>query len=337
MKVNRAKLLSRLKLASRGLSMTGMVEHSDCFLFHEGKVTTFSGEVCVQVKDLCGLDGSVSSKELLSLIERFPDDELEVTQEKGGEIQLKAKRRSAGIVCQRKASLDPSEVPKPKDWFEAPESLSGDLESAAKVCGRDETLGATTCVRIQAKRVEACDNFRGIRIDRDTGVKGEVFISSRNVEALKDLRPEKVALDKGWIHFRVVGGIISLRTREFDEYPDLTPLLEESGDIISLPNDLISGIDRAVVTTEVESYATRVSVAIKPGEATVSSSSGKGWYEETFSVTYEGPPMDFTAHPDSLAQILGHSFSLRVDAGRLVAHCKPVSFVVAIEARPDDA
>lgn len=331
MEVNRRDFLKGLKLAKVGQSTKGLVDQADCFVFHDGWLTTFNGEIRVLVEDPCGLEGAVSAAELLKLVDKFPDDVIDISQGDDGELRIKSgKQRRAGVKCCREISLDTSVIGNATDWVSVPKTLAADLEAAARVCGSDPTLGSTTCVRILSDRVEACDNFRAIRILRDTGIKDEIFIAANNLTALKGREFDKVCSQDGWCHFNVSGGVISLRGRSFSTFTNTDEMMEIEGDEVLFPKELRKGVERAQVTTDQVSLSTRVAVRIKKDKASITSRSGMGWYEEDFKLNYTGPDLQFEAHPESLLQILDQTFCLQVGSGRLIGRDDRVTFVIAV-------
>ncbi|KKK61366.1 hypothetical protein LCGC14_3015070, partial [marine sediment metagenome] len=94
MKVERQKMLERLKLVSLGISTKGVIAQSDCFIFSGDRVFAFNDEIMVRAKIPGDFDGAVSASELISLLEKFPDDEIEMIQDKErGQLCLKGVKR----------------------------------------------------------------------------------------------------------------------------------------------------------------------------------------------------------------------------------------------------
>lgn len=343
MLVNRKKLLESLRLASRGLSSSGLVDQGDDFLFRDGRITCFDGEVRVQSVDPCGLEVVVPSTELMKLISRFSAEEIEVSLNDNSELNLSSKgrkaRATAGISCRSAVRTAADEIPKVTDWTPATEKLAEKLKSASQVCGHDITMGVTMCVRILPDRIEACDQHRAIRIMGDTGFAAEILLAAHTLSAIKGTPIISIANAPGWCHFLVQGGMVTLRTREFAKYPDLDELLSATGPDVQFPKELSEAIHRAQVTTDQPlavagdtSFVSRVRVELKPGEGELTSRSGQGWYKETFDLDYDGPVLSFDCHPESLLQILGHSYEIQVTGPTLVARSDDTTMIIAVNA-----
>ena len=68
-------------------------------------------------------------------------------------------------------------------------------------------------------------------------------------------------------------------------------------------------------------YTNRVTVTFTKDAASIATGSSRGWYS--------GPGIAFGAHPDSLTQILDHSFALRFDKSKLIAQHDQTTMVIA--------
>jgi len=335
--VDRKEFAKTMKLAARGLSAkSGMVEGSDLFSFDGSKITTFNGVVRVQMKCDVDLRGSIPSIELMALVNRFTTDTIDVSmQPTGHEILVVGAGGRAGITCGSPLLPDTSQIPSPGKWFVPSDQFVADLSAASKVCGQDDSMGVTVCVRILPDRIEACDNYRVIRIVRPTGLPEEFYLQASSVAALEGLKVLKVNVSNGWMHVRVEDGMLSLRGRVFAEYPNLDPFIAIDGDEIHLPKELAEGITRSQVFTEKHSnsaqmkYVTRVNIRLTQGIAKISTGSSRGWFEEDLKLDYKGPDLAFDAHPDSLLQILDHSFAVRFERGKLVAKTDDTCMVIS--------
>jgi len=335
MKIDRKQFSGLLKVASKGLSTRTLVPGADMFVFAGGKITTFNGEVRVQVKDSIGLTAIVPSVELLNLVNRFSTDEIDVVMNKEkSEVRIKGASARAGITCD--AVIDAtSEIPAPGKWFKPSKNFAQHLLAASKVCGHDDTMGVTMCVRILPNRIEACDNYRAVRHDGATGVAEEFYLQASSIAALEGLAITKLSIQDGWMHARFDGGMISLRGRVFAEYPSLDDLFSIEGKEIFFPKELAGGITRSQVFTDKQTSAgqlkhiTRVNVTISTNCAKISTGSSRGWFSEELKLKYDGPDLSFDAHPDSLLQILNHSFAVRFQKGKLIAKADKTCMVIS--------
>lgn len=331
MRIEREGMLKRLKLVSLGISTHGVIDQSNCFIFSGGRVAAFNDEILVRAKVPGDFEGAVSADELISLLEKFPDDEIEMIQDEDrGQLCLKGARRKAGIPLQNEIHLSLGDVPKPSGWAELPTGVFDHLQNAARVCGKDDVWNMTTCIHMTPDLVEACDNHRLFRIEIETGVSEEIFLSGSSVYALNSLCPSKVAAADGWCHFRVPGGVVSIRCRDSAEYPDLEKLCDVDGTSIRLPAVLKPAIARARITSEGVGNTTRISVTVQKDYVTIQSRSGKGWYKERVETDYTGPRLAFDVHPDLLVQILDRSREVVVDDKRMGGRLGDAQFVIAL-------
>lgn len=335
MKVDRAELLQTLTVAGVGLTKREILDQSNAFVFTKDELITFNGEVLTRIANpLEGVEGAVPADDLLKLLAKFPDDEVELVPHKE-ELRLKGNRRQAGIARMAEIHLPFDDVPKPKGWLDVSESLMGNLLQAARVCGRDETQPMTTVVHLTADKIEACDNFRLFRLTAETGVDKDVLIPASSINSVGIVSPTKVAVTGGWIHLRTKGKhILSIRCVTGD-YPDLTKLLKlKNPKRVQLPGNLPDILSRAEVMYET-TYDAMVSVAITSGEMTLTARKETGWYKEAKKIKYKGEPINFEVNPKFLNEILDQTRKVTIGGDRLRIETGDSVFVVSLEVKSE--
>ena len=330
MRIDRKKFLDRLSIASLGLSTRGLVEQSDCFIFDDGKIKTYSGSVMVVVKGLKGIKGAVIPDVLINLLKKIDDEQVDVSQDQAGQLVVEGQNKKATIATESEIRLDLSEIPSPGEWSPAVEGVMSQLRRAAQTCGLDESWGAATCVHVTKKAIEASDNFRLFRWNGKTGFKNEMFIPADAIELMVGIVPESVSINGGWAHFKFGGTTISARGRGIEKYPDMSKVCSVEGSDVNLPKGLEQISERAMITAEGDGHATRVSVDIGPGSGKIRSRSAKGSYREKFKVEYTGPVLSFDVHPEILVEIVEFCPKVTVGANRIKAVVDDATFIIAL-------
>jgi len=337
MKIHRMTLLKKLKIASLGLSEKGIVEQSECFIFSDGKIFTFNDEIMVRVRGYDDFNCAIPAKDMITLLEKFPDEELDISQSHDkGELLFVGKNRKAGLPYFEEIVLSVKDVPKPKGWIDLSEEVFQYMKNAALVCGNKETWGVTSCVHITPNVIEGCDNHRLFRAKVDTGIDAELFIPATGLYSLSKVEPIKIAVDDNWCHFGVKGAIISVRCREFKEYLDVEKICKVKGGELVLPKALKSVVSRAKVTSEGMGFSTRITVELKKGCILVQSSSGRGWFKEKIKDKYKGPGLIFDVHPDLLDQVLNLSGGVIVGKNRMCVKMGDALFIIALLQTKDE-
>lgn len=330
MKVDRQEVLKALTVASVGLTKREILEQSNAFVFVDGEVITFNGEILTRGKSPLEIEGAVPAEDLLKILSKLPDEEVDIRM-RSGEMIVKGKRRSAGITRMSDVHLPFEDVPKPKKFRPIPEVLMGVLRQAAYVCGRDETQPRTTEVHVTPSMVESSDNYRLFRYEAETGFREGALIPAASINAIGPLTIEAVSQRGGWVHFRVPGGATLSLRGSVGDYPDLGPHLElDSPEKVILPRNLADILARAEVMQDSD-YDAIVDVTIADGMLTLKASKDSGWYRESKRIKYDGRPLRFHVHPRFLADVLQKTNKVLIREDRLKLVAGEAVFVVCLE------
>ncbi len=330
MKVQRDQLVSSLQEAAIGLSPSGLLEQSDCFIFSGGRIITFNDEIMVSAKSVLDLELAVPAADLLKLLSRWPDTEVEITAT-GSELVLQGKKRKAGLACATEILLPFDSVPKAEQWSVVPEATNNALQQAARTCGKDQTLFLTTCVHVTSSIIEACDNHRLYRATGKTGFKSEVLLPASTLSQLSGKPIRKVSIVKGWTHFRLKSGVtVSLRCYQEKYHESMADILEmKDATEVTFPANVADLLSRAEVMLE-KQYDSRVNIAIEKGQLVMTSRKDAGWYEERKKIRYSGQALRFGAHPQFLSDILKQARKVFITRGKLKIEGDGQEFVVVL-------
>ena len=330
MKINRENFLSCLAHAALGVSTKGLIDQSDCLIFRDGDIMSYNGEVRVKVPGIPGITGAVIPQDLISLVKRIPDDEVDITQGSDGQLVIEGRNKKAAIVPEQEIKLDLAEVPDPDEWKKFPGAAVGHLRRAAETCGADEIWGAATCVHIKKGVIEASDNFRLYRWIGKNGFQDEMFLPAQSIMALSGLTPASISMKGGWCYFRDGDVIVSMRGRQIERYPNMEEICKIKGTQVELPGNLGEVAGRAAITAEGEGHAARISVDIRSGKGRIKSTSKRGWYRESFALTYGGPDLSFDVHPGIMSEIIKFSPTVTVGKDRILAQVEGAHLVIAL-------
>lgn len=314
MKTNRKNLISILQAVRPGLASKDIIEQSTAFLFADGRVLTYNDDVAVShpLKDL-EINGAVQSKELFSLLNKMPDEEIEF-EVVGGELIVKGKGRKSGIRLSEAKNL--AEISgvlgKPKDWYGIPDGFLAAIRFSLFSAGKDMTKAMQTCIHCEGNTTLSTD---GNRISGYYMAKGvnmpAINIPARSAKEISSYKPVEYALTTGWIHLAAADDVIfSCRTMVGD-YPTKTAwghIDGAKGELAKLPEGLQDALERAgIFTAGVSNTDDRICLTLEDGLLTVRGEGPSGWFEETARVRYRGEYMRFEINPDFLREILTHS------------------------------
>lgn len=332
LRVNREEFLQRLESVQPGLSTREIVEQSSCFVFQDGMVMTYNDEVsCTQKLDI-ELSGAVQATKLLELLRKMTETEIEIEQ-KDAELLVygKGHRRRAGIPREKDVLLPVAKVERPKGWNKLNRDFADAIDIVHTCAGSDETL-TTTCVHMTKKFVEACDNYQMSRYRLKTGFEKSMLVRKDSIKHIISLGMTHFAETPSWIHFKNPSGLVLSCRREIQDYRNLTPYLQVTGEPMALPKAIGDATDKAQIFAAETSDEVQVEVQLRPGKIIVRGQGGAGWFEEERKLSYKGPKLHFSIAPKLLSEITSRHNEcqisekcLRVDGGKFV-------YVASLEA-----
>lgn len=325
-KIKREAFMQILDSVSPGLSPRDILEQSSCFVFSNGNVMTFNGEVSCRAKS--GLDkevsGAVSGKKLVDVLTKSPDEEIEIGS-KEGKLTIKGFSRQSNVVMEADILLPVKSVEKPEKWL----PLNPDFAEAVGIvsqCAPDDPQSfPLNCVHIMPEYVEAGHSYQIGRYNLDTGIKGEHLIRAIAIRSMSKMGHTEFSETDGWLHFRNASGLIMSCRKYLEEYDDFSGFLEqeEEGVPLALPKGLDKVAERAMVFSEDNPDLKLITVELKKGRMRITGRGITGEHIEMPKAVYAGPPMSFLIKPDLLAEITKKhndcvltGDKLRIDGGK---------------------
>lgn len=325
MRVNREDLLGQLESVQPGLSPKELVEQSSCFAFKNGKVFTFNDEVaCQRQTSLKKFTGAVAAAPLLALLQKLPNDELEL-EPSNGKLLVNAKRRQAGVRMEQDVLLPIDAVEAPNEWSKLHDDFAEAVDMAQQCAGHDETEFKITCVHIHPKWVEASDNFQITRYRLKTGFTEGILVRHSSIKHIVTLGMTEFSLTDAWVHFKNPSGLILSCRRYLDSFPDLGKYLLVEGTKTTLPKGLMDAVDKADIFAAENKDNHYVQVELRPGKLRIRGEGSLGWYSEVTRIKYNGEALQFHISPKLLVQlaerhneVLVSENRLKVDGGKYV-------------------
>jgi DNA polymerase III sliding clamp (beta) subunit (PCNA family) len=334
--VKKDELLLALKSAQPGLSAKETLEQATCFVFKDGYVITYNDYLSIRapVSELDGLTGAINGLELLSFIEKAPQDELVFTK-KEGEIQIKSGRARVGLRLLEEVKLPIEELFYEKEWENLPDDFLDGIEIALYSCSKDSSRPALTCIHIKDGTMESLDNIRLTRYSMES-LMGGVDVLLPAVAAEKILKYAlsqfHVAAEGSWMHFLTKENIeISCRLIK-GKIPDISPLMIGTGLDFTFPKKVTEMLDRALVFCQREHMLDQeVEVMLSTKKITVKAKSSEGWFEEEAAVRYEGDAFSFIIHPIFLKEAIQRQTLCTVLSNRIRFQSNNWDHVIAMK------
>lgn len=314
MKLNREKFIRALDNVSPGLASKEIIEQSNCFVFKDKKVFSFNDEVSVCYPFDIDFEGVIPAKQLLGILNRSNDEELELTLT-GDKLRIKGKTFSANITLSHQIKLPIDSVNIPDTWTKFPDGMLLKFESCQLSVGHDMAKPILTCIHWEDKVVESCDNHRVSRFDTEhDGPAESLCIPGKSLNALiKNYRPVEYSYSPEWIHFKNENGSIYSVRLFSGTYPNMLPILSiSSSEQIEFPAGLADVLFRSEVLADVSTPTPEAVIIIKDKKITVSSSSEAGEFTESLDTT-STLEIEFRVYSRLLQGILQHLEKAELD------------------------
>ena len=224
MTLERKVLLESLKLAMPGIESGNVVlQGSDSFVFHDGKLFTYNDLIAVLVPmESVGLvdddiEGAVHAKEFYNVVSKFTSDEITLTQgDKSWEIKCgRAKATLTLLDFDFKTRLD-GVTPDENAWVD----LDDDFMDGVAICKMSSNKSNFAGIYVNGNDILSTDGYQ-INLYTTKRMMPKFWIDdSRASELLKIKNFKKVQTSKTWVHFKNDDGVVfSLKTLNDVNYP----------------------------------------------------------------------------------------------------------------------
>lgn len=315
MTIQKNKLLESLKLAMPGIETGNTVlQGSDSFVFHNGKIFSYNDSISVSVPiEQAGMieeeiEGAVRAEEFFKIISKFPGEEISFVTSEGSWI-LKCGKAKATLTLQnfdyetRLKGIEPKE----NEWVE----INDEFISAIGSCKMTSNKTPIAGIYVSGKEVFSSDGWQINSYIMDKCKMPCFWISDNSVNEIIKLRKLNGVQSQGsWIHFKSEEGIIfSIKTLQSESYPinkikSMIDVNNPKDDDLhgTFPKELFNAIDRAVSFSIDISEKSAVRLVISKDKIEVSSERSSGKYSE--KVSWDTPMEDdfepITVYVDSI-------------------------------------
>lgn len=335
MRVKREDLLGQLESVKPGLSPKEIIEQSSCFVFSDGNVCTYNGEIACRHETDLKITGAVQAGPLLQLLHRLDVDTLDLNVD-GGELLITKGSHSSGIRMEENILLPFDKVETPKKWNKLPDDFSDAVETVAYCAGKDESKYTTTCIHVHPEYIEAFDNYQLAKYRLDTGVTEECLVRAEAMNHILNLSVTQVAETRNWIHFKNGNGLVLSSLRSFEDYFDLSKMFKvKEGTAMNLPKGIGEAADKAQIFSQEDKDNNQVKVTITPkngGKMWIKGMGASGWYKKVLRVSYSGEPVKFLIAPHLLIKLIERYNDCHITSNRLMVKGGKFKYVACLGA-----
>lgn len=335
-RVNREEFLNRLQAVQPGLSAKEVLEQSSCFAFSDGKILTYNEETSCRIPSKLGKDfaGAVQAKPLLDLLGKLTEDEVGL-EAADGELIVTGTRRKAGIRMEKDVLLGINAVEDPGEWKPLAEDFAEAVQIVSGCASRDASRFDLCCVHIAPKFVEAGERYQIARYRVKTPVEKDFLVRQEALKQLVSLGVTDFSETPSWVHFKNGKGLVFSCRRYLDQYPDMKPFFEMTGEQISLPGGLNEAISKAEIFSAQNTDDNKVMVTLANGKLKLKGQGMQGWFEETKKIKYDGPAIKFLIAPKLLSELAKKHTECEVSADRLKVTGEKYVYVACLSKLDD--
>lgn len=317
--------MQRLLCVQPGISAVEVLQQSSCVILRKGRFYTLSQEIACSIKSGLDdtLDGAVHARKFIEILQKLPDDELDLAVE-DGILKVRGERKRLELPLESEVVLPVSEVEVPKEW----QKLNPDFCQAVSLVVGCTQKGVKAdfikqCVHVHPQWLEASDNVQMMRYLVNTPVSKSVLVRGETIKTIVQLGMTHGAETENWLHFYSPMKLrLSVRKFGLEKYPPLEKFLELRGRRVTLPRGLEKVTERAAVFRD---ETDNVLVALKDDTLTMRGVADDGVYHEECSLKYSGQPISFVINHKLVGETLKKSenweltdVSIRVDGGKYV-------------------
>lgn len=317
-KINRLELLSALREVQPGLSNKEIIEQSSSFIFNDTSIWSYNDQISINHNFATGLKGAVKADKFMKLLEKIPNDELEIKEVKG-KLKIQANKLKATIKIDTDVKLMPIKVPKTssKKWKELPNNFNEGISFCAFSASKNMIRPELTCLWIEEDKITSVDGFRGTVFNLTSDIDQDFLLPAGPAVELAKYNPEKAVVENGWIHFmNDQETTFSIRTYADIEYPETEKYFEGTGAEVELPEGFIDVIQRASTLLSDDFDLDRfVSLIITEDKIVCKGEGNSGWVQEEKEIEYDGENIDVKIHPVMISEVLKYNRNIIIDNG----------------------
>ncbi len=307
--VKREQLLNGLEYVSPGLSVKGLIDQMNCFVFKDKYIWAYNDEVATRTRSPIDIEGAIKADKLKEILHKVKDVKLGV-KAKNGRLHFTGKNKSFYINMENEITLPVEELdyPKKSGWMELPADFSEAIHYIQGCASRDDSTKTNlNCIHLHPKYVEAFDNEQLARFEMKLPLKHEVLVKQVALRHIASMSMVEFAVTDNWVHFRDSARQVFSCRVYLEDYMDLGAIIKEAnGKPIKLPKGLIDAALEAETFSinEENANANYIDLVLKKNKVEIASSDAFGGYEATKKLKYKGHEFAFSILPKVLASLV---------------------------------
>ena len=316
MKINRNSLVNALQKVKPGLSNDDWVEQTNTFVFEKDKIRTYNELISVVFPFTTDLVGAVKAKEFYDIIAKYPDEEIEITQDEFKFI-VKGKGRKSSVNTEQQISLPVVSVD--GSWKELPGNFKEALSFCLFNASKDMSIPYQNCLNVDEDRIISYDSYRGTIYKLDKEIENQFLIPAKVVKELIKYNPTHYIASNSFIHFKNTEGITFSSRKRMDKFKDLSEFFTVENIVsLTVPKEIEKILDRVAVLAGKDEEGDKLITLVLDNNKLIFEGKGViGKHTEEIDIEYTGEKLKIMTSPVFLKEIISHSNTIGI-GNRLV-------------------
>ncbi|MDR2115845.1 MAG: hypothetical protein LBP87_05635 [Planctomycetaceae bacterium] len=314
MLVDRLELIETLGSLKPGIAKREIIEQGDCVIFDEkdGSLYSFNEEIACYVKFKTEITGAVQAELLLNLLNKLPDDEIDISQEEEGSVIIKCKKSISHLKCdsQIRLPIHILEMPTDDKWLPLPDNFIEAVSIVEGCVSRSDRDFQLSSIHITPTYMESANENQASRYNIEMPIDQPFLVRRGALQSAVSNHVTEFAITPKWLHFRNKNDLRLSCHRFIEDYIDTIDVVitkERNGVEVVVPagvkeavsiaslfsKDNLKGIDRIGVQFSKEKQKLFIT-----GEGI------NGSHKNSHKIEYDGESMQFSINPQLFIALL---------------------------------
>jgi len=333
--VSRSEFLVLLETVQPGLSSKDVFEQSSCFVFDNGWLCTFNGEVACRIRSTLPDEytGAVDAAPLVAALQKLGGETVELELTDRELVVSGASGARVGVRLQAEVRLPIEQIEKPGQWLDLPEDFTNAVEIVQETAGTQRDQFIALCVHMHPKWLESCDRWQATRYRIRLGHQAPFLVRAASLKHVVRFGMHRMAEAENWVHFRNKSGLIYSLRRFAEPYPveTMDAMFNVAGDPVNLPKGSKPAAELGGVFSGEDKDNDKVTVTLTRGRMTVRGEGAKGWAEVPLEMPgYKGAPVQFRISPKLLGVVTDKYNECEIAGDKLIAEGERWCYVTAL-------
>lgn len=338
---------AQVLLAKTVLDEKGLLDYTANLHFYKGELFAGNDKMVFISPSTVQSDFSVNGTDFCRVLDGMGEDaELQIRR---GRLSIRSDSATANLSLYKPEQglewIETSGLKTEHLWKNLPEDFWEAVNWCKFSVSKDMTVRPLTCVNINGYIVRSTDNLRASVYEMSEAFDQEVFLPKESLPALvkfPEMTQYSLVKPVGskyttWILFRnpkenlIAGSRIII-----GKFPEVEQLFTKGGQIIDLPEGLLTMVARAGRFTEgIVEESRRITLQTGEGFIVCSASKPTGNFEQ--KIPFNNPAdFNFDTVPSLLEQILSRTNQVRLAGNRMIFDLEKFSHVVIISTKNEE-